>query len=145
MGSVQLDPYSLMLIGGSGAVILPFILWAMRRGWSQIIGIGVDGHKSGAESAKAEADKAIYETLTSAVTRMGNDIRQLKLEHRNEKQELEKRVSELEDKVQRLTVHIGTVRRHALNAFTKLISKDCPKCEIIDDAIKHIQMIIEEE
>lgn len=139
------DPYTVMLLGGSAAVIIPFILWAMRRGWSQVAGIGVDGHKNDAENAKIAADKAVYETLTASITRMGDDIRQIKIDHREEKQELEKRITELEEKVQKLTVHIGTVRRHALNAFTKLISKECPKCPVIDEAIKHIQLIIEEE
>ena len=140
-----IDPYTVMLLGGSAAVVIPFILWAMRRGWSQVAGIGVDGHKNDAENAKIAADKAVYETLTESMTRMGDDIRQIKLDHRQEKQELEKRITELEEKVQKLTVHIGTVRRHALNAFTKLISKECPKCPVIDEAIKHIQLIIEEE
>lgn len=139
------DPYTVMLLGGSAAVVIPFILWAMRRGWSQVAGIGVDGHKNDAENAKIAADKAVYETLTASITRMGDDIRQIKIDHREEKQELEKRITELEEKVQKLTVHIGTVRRHALNAFTKLISKECPKCLVIDEAIKHIQLIIEEE
>lgn len=139
------DPYTVMLLGGSAAVVVPFILWAMRRGWSQVAGIGVDGHKNDAENAKIAADKAVYETLTASITRMGDDIRQIKIDHREEKQELEKRITELEEKVQKLTVHIGTVRRHALNAFTKLISKECPKCLVIDEAIKHIQLIIEEE
>ncbi len=139
------DPYTVMLLGGSAAVVIPFILWAMRRGWSQVAGIGVDGHKNDAENAKIAADKAVYETLTASITRMGDDIRQIKIDHREEKQELEKRITELEEKVQKLTVHIGTVRRHALNAFTKLISKECPKCPVIDEAIKHIQLIIEEE
>lgn len=139
------DPYTVMLLGGSAAVVIPFILWAMRRGWSQVAGIGVDGHKNDAENAKIAADKAVYETLTTSITRMGDDIRQIKIDHREEKQELEKRITELEEKVQKLTVHIGTVRRHALNAFTKLISKECPKCPVIDEAIKHIQLIIEEE
>lgn len=139
------DPYTVMLLGGSAAVVIPFILWAMRRGWSQVAGIGVDGHKNDAENAKIAADKAVYETLTASITRMGDDIRQIKIDHREEKQELEKRITELEEKVQKLTVHIGTVRHHALNAFTKLISKECPKCPVIDEAIKHIQLIIEEE
>jgi DNA repair ATPase RecN len=117
----------------------------MRRGWSQVAGIGVDGHKNDAENAKIAADKAVYETLTASITRMGDDIRQIKIDHREEKQELEKRITELEEKVQKLTVRIGTVRHHALNAFTKLISKECPKCLVIDEAIKHIQLIIEEE
>lgn len=139
------DPYTVMLLGGSAAVVVPFILWAMRRGWGQVAGISVDGHKNDAENAKIAADKAVYETLTASVTRMGDDIRQIKIDHREEKQELEKRITELEEKVQKLTVHIGTVRRHALNAFTRLISKECPKCPVIDEAIKHIQLIIEEE
>ena len=140
-----IDPNTLILVGGGLPVLITFILWAMRRGWSQVAGIGVDGHKNDAENAKIAADKAVYETLTESMTRMGDDIRQIKLDHRQEKQELEKRITELEEKVQKLTVHIGTVRRHALNAFTKLISKECPKCTVIDEAIKHIQLIIEEE
>jgi len=139
------DPNTLILVGGGLPVLITFILWAMRRGWSQVAGIGVDGHKNDAENAKIAADKAVYETLTASITRMGDDIRQIKIDHREEKQELEKRITELEEKVQKLTVHIGTVRRHALNAFTKLISKECPKCPVIDEAIKHIQLIIEEE
>lgn len=140
-----IDPNTLILVGGGLPVLITFILWAMRRGWSQVAGIGVDGHKNDAENAKIAADRAVYETLTESMTRMGDDIRQIKLDHRQEKQELEKRITELEEKVQKLTVHIGTVRRHALNAFTKLISKECPKCPVIDEAIKHIQLIIEEE
>jgi len=140
-----IDPNTLILVGGGLPVLITFILWAMRRGWSQVAGIGVDGHKNDAENAKIAADKAVYETLTASITRMGDDIRQIKIDHREEKQELEKRITELEEKVQKLTVHIGTVRRHALNAFTKLISKECPKCPVIDEAIKHIQLIIEEE
>lgn len=140
-----IDPNTLILVGGGLPIIITFILWAMRRGWSQVAGIGVDGHKNDAENAKIAADRAVYETLTESMTRMGDDIRQIKLDHRQEKQELEKRITELEEKVQKLTVHIGTVRRHALNAFTKLISKECPKCTVIDEAIKHIQLIIEEE
>lgn len=140
-----IDPNTLILVGGGLPVLITFILWAMRRGWSQVAGIGVDGHKNDAENAKIAADRAVYETLTESMTRMGDDIRQIKLDHRQEKQELEKRITELEEKVQKLTVHIGTVRRHALNAFTKLISKECPKCTVIDEAIKHIQLIIEEE
>lgn len=140
-----IDPNTLILVGGGLPVLITFILWAMRRGWSQVAGIGVDGHKNDAENAKIAADKAVYETLTASITRMGDDIRQIKIDHREEKQELEKRITELEEKVQKLTVHIGTVRHHALNAFTKLISKECPKCPVIDEAIKHIQLIIEEE
>lgn len=140
-----IDPNTLILVGGGLPVLITFILWAMRRGWSQVAGIGVDGHKNDAENAKIDADKAVYETLTASITRMGDDIRQIKIDHREEKQELEKRITELEEKVQKLTVHIGTVRRHALNAFTRLISKECPKCPVIDEAIKHIQLIIEEE
>ena len=140
-----IDPNTLILVGGGLPVLITFILWAMRRGWSQVAGIGVDGHKNDAENAKIAADRAVYETLTESMTRMGDDIRQIKIDHREEKQELEKRITELEEKVQKLTVHIGTVRRHALNAFTKLISKECPKCTVIDEAIKHIQLIIEEE
>ena len=140
-----IDPNTLILVGGGLPVLITFILWAMRRGWSQVAGIGVDGHKNDAENAKIAADRAVYETLTESMTRMGDDIRQIKIDHREEKQELEKRITELEEKVQKLTVHIGTVRRHALNAFTKLISKECPKCPVIDEAIKHIQLIIEEE
>lgn len=140
-----IDPNTLILVGGGLPVLITFILWAMRRGWSQVAGIGVDGHKNDAENAKIAADRAVYETLTDSMTRMGDDIRQIKIDHREEKQELEKRITELEEKVQKLTVHIGTVRRHALNAFTKLISKECPKCTVIDEAIKHIQLIIEEE
>lgn len=140
-----IDPNTLILVGGGLPVLITFILWAMRRGWSQVAGIGVDGHKNDAENAKIDADKAVYETLTASVTRMGDDIRQIKIDHREEKQELEKRITELEEKVQKLTVHIGTVRRHALNAFTRLISKECPKCPVIDEAIEHIQLIIEEE
>ena len=140
-----IDPNTLILVGGGLPVLITFILWAMPRGWSQVAGIGVDGHKNDAENAKIAADKAVYETLTASITRMGDDIRQIKIDHREEKQELEKRITELEEKVQKLTVHIGTVRRHALNAFTKLISKECPKCTVIDEAIKHIQLIIEEE
>ena len=140
-----IDPNTLILVGGGLPVLITFILWAMRRSWSQVAGIGVDGHKNDAENAKIAADRAVYETLTESMTRMGDDIRQIKLDHRQEKQELEKRITELEEKVQKLTVHIGTVRRHALNAFTKLISKECPKCLVIDEAIKHIQLIIEEE
>ena len=140
-----IDPNTLILVGGGLPVLITFILWAMRRGWSQVAGIGVDGHKNDAENAKIAADRAVYETLTDSMTRMGDDIRQIKIDHREEKQELEKRITELEEKVQKLTVHIGTVRRHALNAFTKLISKECPKCPVIDEAIKHIQLIIEEE
>ena len=140
-----IDPNTLILVGGGLPVLITFILWAMRRGWSQVAGIGVDGHKNDAENAKIAADKAVYETLTASITRMGDDIRQIKIDHREEKQELEKRITELEEKVQKLTVHIGTVRRHALNAFTNLISKECPKCPVIDEAIKHIQLIIEEE
>lgn len=140
-----IDPNTLILVGGGLPVLITFILWAMRRGWSQVAGIGVDGHKNDAENAKIAADKAVYETLTASITRMGDDIRQIKIDHREEKQELEKRITELEEKVQKLTVRIGTVRHHALNAFTKLISKECPKCTVIDEAIKHIQLIIEEE
>lgn len=140
-----IDPNTLILVGGGLPVLITFILWAMRRGWSQVAGIGVDGHKNDAENAKIAADKAVYETLTASITRMGDDIRQIKIDHREEKQELEKRITELEEKVQKLTVHIGTVRHHALNAFTKLISKECPKCTVIDEAIKYIQLIIEEE
>ena len=140
-----IDTNTLILVGGGLPVLITFILWAMRRGWSQVACIGVDGHKNYAENAKIAADKAVYETLTASITRMGDDIRQIKIDHREEKQELEKRITELEEKVQKLTVHIGTVRRHALNAFTKLISKECPKCTVIDEAIKHIQLIIEEE
>lgn len=140
-----IDPNTLILVGGGLPIIITFILWAMRRSWSQVAGIGIDGHKNDAENAKIAADKAVYETLTASITRMGDDIRQIKIDHREEKQELEKRITELEEKVQKLTVHIGTVRRHALNAFTKLISKECPKCTVIDEAIKHIQLIIEEE
>lgn len=140
-----IDPNTLILVGGGLPVLITFILWAMRRGWSQVAGIGVDGHKNDAENAKIAADKAVYETLTASITRMGDDIRQIKIDHREEKQELEKRITELEEKVQKLIFHIGTVRRHALNAFTKLISKECPKCTVIDEAIKHIQLIIEEE
>lgn len=140
-----IDPNTLILVGGGLPVLITFILWAMRRGWSQVAGIGVDGHKNDAENAKIAADKAVYETLTASITRMGDDIRQIKIDHREEKQELEKRITELEEKVQKLTFHIGTVRHHAINAFTKLISKECPKCPVIDEAIKHIQLIIEEE
>lgn len=140
-----IDPNTLILVGGGLPIIITFILWAMRRSWSQVAGIGIDGHKNDAENAKIAADKAVYETLTASITRMGDDIRQIKIDHREEKQELEKRITELEEKVQKLTVHIGTVRHHALNAFTKLISKECPKCTVIDEAIKHIQLIIEEE
>lgn len=140
-----IDPNTLILVGGGLPIIITFILWAMRRSWSQVAGIGIDGHKNDAENAKIDADKAVYETLTASITRMGDDIRQIKIDHREEKQELEKRITELEEKVQKLTVHIGTVRHHALNAFTKLISKECPKCPVIDEAIKHIQLIIEEE
>ena len=62
-----IDPNTLILVGGGLPVLITFILWAMRRGWSQVAGIGVDGHKNDAENAKIAADKAVYETLTASI------------------------------------------------------------------------------
>lgn len=130
---------------GAGGVGIVLLGWMIRQVWRQAIGARTDGKISESDQAKAEADKVIYDNLRAEVQRMGEDITKIKDRHQREKIELEHRIAELEDKVTKLTYRLGSFRRKALDAYAKLINKDCPKCDYIDAAINDLKSIIEEE
>lgn len=131
------------IAGGSAFVTL--VAWMIRKSWGQIVGAKTDTHHAEADRAKIEADKAIFENMQSELTRISNEMKELKVSHKAERQELEHRIDELEAKVQRLSGRLGTFRKHAVDAYVELSSRDCKACPAIERAIEHLKKILEDE
>lgn len=142
----MVDPQDIGTIAIGGTALTTFIVWAFRKSWQQIIGTKVDNASSANDQAKLTADKQLFDNLREEVTRQGLELRQVKLDAKQEKLELEERITELEAKIMRLTFHLGSIRKHALDAYAKLISRECKEhCPAVDRALEHLKSIIEEE
>lgn len=142
----MIDPQEVGAVAIGGTAIVTFAIWAFRKAWQQIVGGKVDTVEAGALNAKNEAETILYNNLKQEITRMAGDILQIKKDYKTEKIELEARIDELEAKIYRLSFRIGNIRKHALDAYSNLLSVPKEKaCEQIDVAIGHIQNILEEE
>lgn len=128
-----------------GAAGLTLLVWMIRKAWGQIVGTRTDTQIAAADQAKMAADQAIFVNMQSELTRIANEMKDLKATHKAERQELEHRIDELEAKILRLGAKMSSVRVHAVNVYAELTSKECHSCPPIDRAITHIKKILEDE
>lgn len=131
------------IVGGSALVTM--IAWMARKAWSQIINSKTDTHAAIADQARLVADQTIFTNMQSELTRIANEMKELKAAHKAERQELEHRIDELEAKILRLGAKMGYLRKHAIDAYAELTSRECGTCPSIDRALTHIKKILEEE
>lgn len=128
-----------------GAAGLTLLVWMIRKAWGQIVGTRTDTQIAAADQAKMAADQAIFANMQSELTRIANEMKELKAAHKAERQELEHRIDELEAKILRLGAKMGYLRKHAIDAYAELTSRECGTCPSVDRALTHIKKILEEE
>lgn len=128
-----------------GSVLLTLVVWMIRKSWGQIVGAKTDTHAAVADQAKIAADQAIFLNMQSELTRIANEMKELKAAHKAERQELEHRIDELEARISRLGLKMGSIRKSAFDAYAELTARECKACPAIDRAIVHIKKILEEE
>jgi len=134
----MVDPQDIGVYAVGGTGVLAAVAFLGRKIWQNLTSATVD-------SAKNAADAAVFTQMRQQLADLAAEIRELKAEHRLEKEELEKRITSLEDKIQKLGLHIGKIRRLALEAYTSLsMVKDCEGCKPIEDALRTIKVILDD-
>jgi signal transduction histidine kinase len=103
-------------LGGaaSGGAVL---LWLTSKVFKAFIG-------DITENKKNQAESALYENLRNQINEMGEDISSIKEDHKKEKQELESRITQLEDAIHSLSQRYRHNQMLALEAYG-FVSRVC--------------------